>query len=63
MSGQIVLEQIDQDVIEIDGKKFRRRDVSTQGEHVFDHRALWEALIYMNRKVMRLESMLDQGDE
>jgi len=40
-----------------------RKDVGTSEGHVMDHGALWEALLFLNRKVERLESMLDEGDE
>lgn len=40
-----------------------RSDVGTSEGHVLDHGALWEALLFLNRKVARLEAMVDEGDE
>lgn len=42
----------------IDEKKQNVRD--SEG-HILDHGALWEAIIFLNRKVQRLEDMVD-GD-
>lgn len=36
---------------------------SDPAEHVLDHGALWEAMLYLNRKVQRLEDMVDGEDE
>lgn len=43
----------------IDEKKQNVRD--SEG-HVLDHGALWEAVIFLNRKVQRLEDMVDGED-
>lgn len=39
-----------------------RQNVRDSEGHVLDHGALWEAVIYLNRKVMRLEEMVDGED-
>lgn len=36
-----------------------KQNVRDSEGHVLDHGALWEAVIFLNRKVQRLEDMVD----
>lgn len=50
----------------MNGVEIKRPDpqlVRTSEGHVLDHGALWEAVIYLNRRVMFLERQLEaEGD-
>lgn len=39
-----------------------KQNVRDSEGHVLDHGALWEAVIFLNKKVQRLENIVD-GDE
>jgi hypothetical protein len=46
----------------VNGVERPELDVREAESHVMDHGALWEAVIYLNRRVMQLENLLD-GEE